>query len=172
VNKQEASNSSVQNIQSTTSSIYLYHSLSLSFLLIPLWRIWIPWNALFHFSFLTPRQSIGLLGRGISPPQGCYLHMTAQTQNESRQTSMTLLGFEPTIPVNEGISCFRSRGHCDWPYSTNTEYIVNPYFTRSSSAFFYFLRPNSSFITRFTIISIQHRTWTSPGRDIMRSEAV
>jgi hypothetical protein len=44
------------------------------FLLLPLWSIGHPWNALFHFSFLTLRQSVGLLGRGIRSSQGCYLH--------------------------------------------------------------------------------------------------
>jgi hypothetical protein len=47
------------------------------------------------------RQLVGLVGRGISPPQGCYLHRTTQTQNKSRQTSMPRVGFEPTIPVFE-----------------------------------------------------------------------
>jgi hypothetical protein len=49
-------------------------SLFLSLLLPPLWSIGHPWNALFHFSFLILRQSVGLLGRGISPSQGRYLH--------------------------------------------------------------------------------------------------
>jgi hypothetical protein len=43
-------------------------------LLLPLRSIGHAWNALLHFSFLILRQSIGLLGRGISPSQGCYLH--------------------------------------------------------------------------------------------------
>jgi hypothetical protein len=52
-------------------------SLSLSlppFLLLPLWSIGHPWNALFLFSFLILRQSVGLLGRWISPSQSRYLH--------------------------------------------------------------------------------------------------
>jgi hypothetical protein len=47
--------------------------LSLSFLLLPLWSIGHSWNASFHFSFLILRQSVGLLGRGISSSQGRYL---------------------------------------------------------------------------------------------------
>jgi hypothetical protein len=47
---------------------------SLSFLLLPLRNIGHPWNALFHFSFLIPRQSVGLLGRRINPSQGPHLH--------------------------------------------------------------------------------------------------
>jgi hypothetical protein len=44
-------------------------------------------------------QSVGLLGRGISPSQVRYLHMTTQTQNKRVQTSMPRVVFEPTIPV-------------------------------------------------------------------------
>jgi hypothetical protein len=53
------------------------------------------------FQFLNLRQSVGLLGRGISPTQGRYLHRTTQRQNKSRQTSMPSVGFEPTIPTFE-----------------------------------------------------------------------
>jgi hypothetical protein len=49
-------------------------SLSLSSCFPPLWSIGHPWNDLFHFSFLILRQSVGLLGRGISPSQGSYLY--------------------------------------------------------------------------------------------------
>jgi hypothetical protein len=42
--------------------------------------------ALAAFSVSQPfTQSVGLLGRGISPSQGCYL---TQTQNKRTQTSM------------------------------------------------------------------------------------
>jgi hypothetical protein len=58
-------------------------SLSL-FLLLPLCSIGHPWNTLFHFSFLIARQSVGLLGRGISPSQGHYVHRTTQTQNKRK----------------------------------------------------------------------------------------
>jgi hypothetical protein len=58
----------------------------------PLWT-------LAAFQFHNPRQSIGLLGREISPSQGRYLHRTTQTQNKRRQTSMPRVGFEPKIPV-------------------------------------------------------------------------
>jgi hypothetical protein len=49
------------------------------------------------FSFLIHTQTAGLLGRGISPSQGRYLHK----QNKRTQTSMSQVGFEPTIPVFE-----------------------------------------------------------------------
>jgi hypothetical protein len=48
------------------------------------------------FSFLIYAQSVGLLGRWISPSQGSYLHRTTQTQ-----TSMPRVGFEPTTPLFE-----------------------------------------------------------------------
>jgi hypothetical protein len=47
------------------------------------------------FQFLYLRQSVWLLGLGISLSQGCYLHK----QNKRRHTSMPWAGFEPTIPV-------------------------------------------------------------------------
>jgi hypothetical protein len=58
--------------------------------------------------FLNLRQSVGLLGRGISTLQGRYLHRTAQTQNKSRQTSMPWMGFELTIPVFEQAKTVRA----------------------------------------------------------------
>jgi hypothetical protein len=51
--------------------------------------------------FLNLRQSLGFLGRGISPSQGRYLHRTTQTRNKRRQISMPWVGFEPTIPAFE-----------------------------------------------------------------------
>jgi hypothetical protein len=46
-------------------------------------------------------QSVGFLGRGIRPFQGRYLHTGQHKQNKRTQTSMPLVGFEPTIPVFE-----------------------------------------------------------------------
>jgi hypothetical protein len=48
--------------------------------------------------FLNLGHSVGLLGRVISPSQGRYL---TQTQNKHTQTSMPLVGFEPTVPASE-----------------------------------------------------------------------
>jgi hypothetical protein len=48
-------------------------------------------KSFFSLKFLNLRQSVGLLGRGISPSQGRYL----------TQTSMPPVVFEPTIPVFE-----------------------------------------------------------------------
>jgi hypothetical protein len=93
-------------------SLNLSFSLSRSLLLIPLWSIGHPWIALFYFSFLILRQSVGILGRGISLSQGRYLYK----QNKHRQTSMTLVGFEPTIPAFGKTKTFHTldpRCHCD-----------------------------------------------------------
>jgi hypothetical protein len=57
-------------------SYYLSLSLCVSFLLLPLWSIRHPWNALFHFSFIFLRQTVGLLGRVNSPSQVHYLTST------------------------------------------------------------------------------------------------
>jgi hypothetical protein len=45
---------------------------------------------------------------GISPTQGRYLHRTTQTQNKCRQTSMPLVGFEPTVPPFERVKTFHA----------------------------------------------------------------
>jgi hypothetical protein len=52
------------------------------------------------FQFLgSIRHLVGLLGGGISPAQGLYLHRT--TQYRKTQTSMLRAGFEPVIPMFE-----------------------------------------------------------------------
>jgi hypothetical protein len=55
------------------------------------------------FSFLIYTQSVGLLGRGISPSQGNYLHREQHKHriNAHRHTPMPRVGFEPTILVFE-----------------------------------------------------------------------
>jgi hypothetical protein len=45
--------------------------------------------------------SFRLLGQGISPLQGRYLHAEQHKQNKRTHTSMPRVGFEPTIPVFE-----------------------------------------------------------------------
>jgi hypothetical protein len=64
---------------------------------------------------LNLRQLAGLLGRGISPTQGRYLHRTRETQNNRRHTH-TLGGIRthnPNVRAGEDISYLRPRGHCD-----------------------------------------------------------
>jgi hypothetical protein len=59
---------------------------------------------LWFFSFMISLQTVGLLGRGISPSQGLYLN-TGQHKHRintySYQTSMPCVGFEHTIPASE-----------------------------------------------------------------------
>jgi hypothetical protein len=67
---------------------------------------------LFHFSFLILRQSVGLLGRGISPSQGCYLHRTTQTQNKRRHPCMSgIRTHDHSVRASEDGSFLRPRGH-------------------------------------------------------------
>jgi hypothetical protein len=81
--------------------------LSLSFLLLTLeHRASV--KRFVSLSFLILGRSVGLLGRGISPSQGRYLHRTTQTQNKRRQISMPWVGFEPTIPVLERAKTVRA----------------------------------------------------------------
>jgi hypothetical protein len=57
-----------------------------------------------HFlslQFLNPRQSVGLLGRGISPTEGHYLHRTTQTQNKRKH---------PCLEWDSNPRSHRSRG--------------------------------------------------------------
>jgi hypothetical protein len=53
------------------------------------------------FSYLIYTQSVGLLGRVISPSQGRYLHTGRHKQKKRTQTSMPWVGFESTIPAFE-----------------------------------------------------------------------
>jgi hypothetical protein len=46
-------------------------------------------------------QSVGLLGRGIRPSQGHYLHTEEHKHNKRTQTSMPQVRFETRIPVFE-----------------------------------------------------------------------
>jgi hypothetical protein len=74
-----------------------YPSIHLS---IYLW-LYGPLLGLGRFFSSSFTQSVGLLGRGISPSQGCYLHTGQHKQIERTQTFMPQMGFEPTIPVFE-----------------------------------------------------------------------
>jgi hypothetical protein len=51
--------------------------------------------------FLNLRQLVGLRGWGISLFEGHYLRRTTQTQNNHRQTYISGVWFEPTIPAFE-----------------------------------------------------------------------
>jgi hypothetical protein len=60
----------------------------------------------FSLQFLTLRQSVGLLGRGISPSQG---HDLTQTDIHALNGIRT---HDPSVREGEDISCLRRRGHC------------------------------------------------------------
>jgi hypothetical protein len=50
------------------------------------------------FSVTEPyTQSVGSLGRGISPPKGRYLHTEQHKHNKRTQKSVPRAGFQPTI---------------------------------------------------------------------------
>jgi hypothetical protein len=69
------------------------------------------------FSFVISfTQTVGLLGRVISPSQGRYLHRTTQTQNNAHMNIHALNGIrthDPGVRASEDSSCLRPRGHCD-----------------------------------------------------------
>jgi hypothetical protein len=60
---------------------------------------------------------LGLLGRGISPTQGLYLHRT--TQHRKTRTnihaSSGIRTHDPSVRAVEDSTCLRPRGHCDRP---------------------------------------------------------
>jgi hypothetical protein len=75
--------------------------------------------------FLNLRQSVGLLEWGISPSQGHHLNRTTQTQNTRGQTSMLLVGFEPTIPVFKRAKTFHALDRADTANGEGTVTALN-----------------------------------------------
>jgi hypothetical protein len=75
------------------------------------------------FSFFISTQLVGLLGRGISPPQGLYLH-TEQHEHRinAHNTNIHALSgiqtHDPILRESEDISCLRPRDQCDQPFSS------------------------------------------------------
>jgi hypothetical protein len=84
-------------------------SLSLSMVLRPFGS----WPLIRLLSSFT--QTVGLLGRGISPPQGRYLH-TEQHKHRKTHTDIHTLSLIQThdlsVRADEDGSCLRRRGHC------------------------------------------------------------
>jgi hypothetical protein len=74
-----------------------------------------------HSSLLQFRnhfpQTVGLLGRVISPAQGPYLHTGQHKQRIKAHTDIhALIGIrtrDPSILASEDSSCLRPRGHCE-----------------------------------------------------------
>jgi hypothetical protein len=73
------------------------------------------------FSFLTYTQSVGLLGQGISPSQGRYLH-TEQHKHRVNAHIHPCLEWDPSVGAGEDGSCLTPRGHCDRPVSVSLSY--------------------------------------------------
>jgi hypothetical protein len=97
-----------QTLRNKMLHVRISLSLSLSFPLPPLWSIGHSWNALFHFSFLILRESVGLLGWGTSQSQGRYLY---KQTNIDALSGIRIHG--PSVWTGEDNSCLRPRGHCN-----------------------------------------------------------
>jgi hypothetical protein len=63
------------------------------------------------------RQQVGLLGNGVSPSQGRYLHTELHKHRIHAHTDIHALSrirtHDPSVRASEDSSCLRSRGHCD-----------------------------------------------------------
>jgi hypothetical protein len=108
-------------------------SLSLFYLLLPLWSTGHLWNALFHFSFLTLRQSVGLLGRGISPSQGHYLHK--HKINADIHALNGISTHDLNVWASKGSSYHRLRGHCDQLLEDYSLKLCSHHISKMFSAF-------------------------------------
>jgi hypothetical protein len=76
----------------------------------PIWSIEHPWNASWMFQFLNLSELVGLWGGGgISLMQGCYIHMTTQTDIHALSGIWT---HNPTVRAGKDISCLKPRDHC------------------------------------------------------------
>jgi hypothetical protein len=73
-----------------------------------------PWP---HFQFLDPIQLVGLLGQGISPLQGFYLH-TINAHNTDIHALSGIRTHDLSIRASEDSSCLRPRAHCDRQFIT------------------------------------------------------
>jgi hypothetical protein len=62
-------------------------------------------------------QTVGLLGRVISPSQGRYLHTGQHKHGINAQADIYALSgirtHDPNVRAGEDSSCLRLRGHCD-----------------------------------------------------------
>jgi hypothetical protein len=105
-------------------------------ILVPPWRIRL--LACSHSELLTKsescRQLAGLLGWVTGLSQGRYLHRTTQTQNKCRQTSMSRVGFEPTLPLFQ----FAKEFHAFDTWATMIGVIRN-YLTSLTQIYFWLL---------------------------------
>jgi hypothetical protein len=86
-------------------------SLSLSFLVAPILEHRASVKRFVSLQFLNLRQSVGLLGREISPTQGHYLHKHRINANIHALSGIQT--HDPSVRASEDSSCLRPRGPCD-----------------------------------------------------------
>jgi hypothetical protein len=71
-----------------------------------------------HHSYIHT-QTVGLLGRVISPSQDRYVHTGQHKHRINANTDMHSLNglrtYGPSVRASEGSSCLRPCGHCDGP---------------------------------------------------------
>jgi hypothetical protein len=82
-------------------------------------------SAAFSVSY-SYTQSVGLLGRGISPSQGRYLHTDADIHALSGMRA-----HDTSVRASEDSSCLRPRGHCDRLHPEN----ITPKLATNSSQY-------------------------------------
>jgi hypothetical protein len=65
-------------------------------------------NVLFHFSYLILRQSVGILGPGISPSQGRYLYKHRINADKSIHTLNGIWTHDPRVRAGEAVNVLDS----------------------------------------------------------------
>jgi hypothetical protein len=91
-------------------------------------------RGLFFSSAIFSTWTVELLGRVISPSQGCYLHRATQTQNK-RIYKHPCLQWDPnprSQRSSERRPCLRPRSHCEQHFSVCR--ITKPYENNGSTA--------------------------------------
>jgi hypothetical protein len=84
--------------------------LSLSFLLLPLWSVGHPWNALFHFSFIIIKTVGRTPWTGDQPVASRYLHIHRINAHTDIHASSGIRTDDPSVRANVDASCLRPRG--------------------------------------------------------------
>jgi hypothetical protein len=107
---------------STTSSLNFVAYFTILLVARPIYlsiylRLYSPCEPWLFCSFLIHIHSIGLFGRGISPPQGRYLHTEQEKRRINAHTyihaSSEIRTYGPSFRASEDNSCLRQRGYRD-----------------------------------------------------------
>jgi hypothetical protein len=110
-------------------SIYLsvYLSIHPSIPVAPTWSIRESVKRFVSLQFLNLRQSVRLLGRGISPTQGGYLRK--RRINADIYPLSGIWTYDPSVRAGEDIWSLRRRSHCDRlrAYRPNIKPILIPF---------------------------------------------